>query len=294
MAGSLRPGDKVAFLGLGNMGWHMANALARAGFNVAGWSRSMSETPPNSLFAVHPNAVDAVRDARAVVVCLRDQFVTDDVLFGTGLYTAIHEGTVVIDTGTTGPEAAKAHAEKLSALGARYIDAPVSGGTGGAESATLSIFVGGSTAAVEEGLPVLEAMGRPFHLGDVGAGQTAKLANQIIVGVTIAAVAEGLAFAERSGIRLEQILPALGNGFAASRVLDVHGPRIAGKDFSAPGAIRLHLKDLKLAASNESSKGLVHAEIVRHGFERLAAAGSDGLDHSAYAKLYDLDPESAL
>ncbi|WP_306917538.1 NAD(P)-dependent oxidoreductase [Rhizobium mesoamericanum] len=294
MARFLQWGDKVAFLGLGKMGWHMANALGRAGFQVAGWSRSISEAPANPLFIVSPTAADAVHEARAVVMCLRDQYVTEHVLFGTGICNAIQQGAVVIDTGTSGPDAARAHAERLSSMGVSYIDAPVSGGTVGAENASLSIFVGGSPETVDAVSPLLDAMGRPFHLGGVGAGQTAKLANQIIVGVTIAAVAEGLAFAERNGIQLEQILPALANGFAASRVLDVHGPRIAQKDFSAPGAVRLHLKDLKLAESNKHSLGLVHAELVRQGFEKLAAAGRDGLDHSAYAKLYEINPEGAL
>ncbi|MBD9628207.1 NAD(P)-dependent oxidoreductase [Ensifer sp. ENS06] len=271
----------------------MADALARAGFAVTGWSRSVAEAPAGALYSVRASAMDAVRHAAAVVVCLRDQHVTEQVLFESGLASAIPRGAVVIDTGTTGPEVAKEHAAAFTKFGVFYLDAPVSGGTGAAEKAALSIFVGGGAEAFERGQPLLSAMGLAVHLGPAGAGQTAKLANQIIVGVTIAAVAEGLAFAERNGIAPRELIEALANGFAGSKVLEVHGPRMASRDFSAPGAIRLHLKDLRLAAQDDGLRSLLHAKLVKDGFMKLAAEGHDELDHSAYAKLYELQAEPA-
>ena len=291
MTDPIRPGDRVAFLGIGHMGLHMANVLAAAGFVVAGWNRSRQDFHAEARFPLVDYPGEAVAGCRAVILCLRDQHVVETVLFGDGLAEQIERGSVVIDMGTSGPILARHHAERLSTLGIRYLDAPVSGGSVGARNASLSIFAGGDAATFEIAEPLLRAMGRPCHMGPVGSGQTTKLANQIIVGITIAAVAEGMAYAEKNGIDGAILIDALKGGFASSRILDLHGPRMAARDYSAPGAIRLHLKDLRLAGETAGLDGLQHAAAVTAGFEKLAAAGHDGLDHSAYAALYQATME---
>lgn len=193
--------------------------------------------------------------------------------------------------GTSGPSLARDHAGCLSALGIHYFDAPVSGGSVGARNTSLSIFAGGDGETFVLAEPVLSAMGKPCLMGPVGSGQTTKLANQIIIGITNAAVAEGMAYAEKNGIDGATLIDALKGGFASSRILDLHGPRMAARDDFAPGAIRLHLKDLRLAGETDGLDGLPHAAAVTAGFERLAGAGHDGLDHSAYAAFYQTTSE---
>lgn len=286
MQNEIAPGDKIAFLGVGSMGVHMANAIARVGYRVVGWSRRAKDFDVGIDFEFDTDLKAAVDGARAIIVCVRDQVAVTDVLFGSGLFEELSPGTAVIDMGTSGPKTAASHSKLLGERGVSYLDAPVSGGTGGAKNASLSIFVGGSDDDFKRVKGVLSAMGRPHLLGPVGSGQAAKLANQIIVGITIAAVAEGLAFAERSGIDALRLLDALHGGFASSKVLEVHGPRMAGRDYTAAGAARLHLKDLALAADEGGLNGLPHAQQVKAGFESLVSNNGAALDHSAYASLY--------
>ncbi|MFC5757818.1 NAD(P)-dependent oxidoreductase [Rhizobium sp. GCM10022189] len=282
----LQPGDKIAFLGVGQMGVYMADRLAQAGYNVVGWTRTPRNRDGSPRFEMAKSANDAIKHAKAVIVCLRDEVAVHEALFKTGNYRALDAGAIVIDMGTSGPEAARLHDDVLGTVDVAYLDAPVSGGTVGAREGTLSIFVGGTQETFGRVRSMMRSMGNPFYIGKVGSGQAAKLANQIIVGVTIAAVAEGLAYAESRGIDPGVLLEALEGGFAGSRVLKIHGPRMAARDYSAPGAVRLHLKDLRLAAMSDGLDQLPHARLVKAGFERLSVMGQDGLDHSAYAKLY--------
>lgn len=286
MSVNVIPGDRVAFLGVGNMGLHMAAALVNAGFSVIGWSRSARTFSPEPRFEFSTDIDRAVEGARAIVVCVTDHHAVEEILFANGLADRLAAGCLVIDMGTSGAQAARRHHQMLAERGISYLDAPVSGGAVGAKDATLSIFVGGTDADFARGKAVLHAMGTPHHLGPPGAGQTAKLANQIIVGVTIAAVAEGLAFAETNGIDPRLLLLALDGGFAGSRILQLHGPRMAERDYSAPGAVRLHLKDLDLAAVEVGWQILLHAQQVKTGFERLVKEGGSNRDHSSYAMLY--------
>ena len=284
-----RDKTSVAFLGIGNMGFHMANCLVAAGYRVTGWSRSKQDFAEQAHFSAVTDLARALDGASIVILCLRDQHAVDEVLTTALTLQQLEPGSLVIDMGTSGIDSARHHSETLVGRSIGYLDAPVSGGTGGARDASLSIFVGGSPADFARGKDALSAMGSAVHLGPAGAGQAAKLANQIIVGISIAALAEGLSFAEAQGIDPTELLKALDGGFASSRVLDVHGPRIAKRDYSAAGAVKLHLKDLRLAAEASSFVHLPHASLVKIGFENLAATGKDGLDHSAYATLYQTD-----
>ncbi|MGY2996935.1 NAD(P)-dependent oxidoreductase [Mesorhizobium sp. URHB0026] len=286
---TLRPPAHVAFLGLGKMGVPMANAIAKAGFRVCAWTRSNRR--PGALaaaveFLASPLA--AVEGATAVVAMLADGAATNDVLFGVGVADRLRPGTIIVDMGTSGPELASEHRQRFAMRGCAYLDAPVSGGVAGALNATLTIFAGGEAQDFERVKSILEAMGTPHRLGPVGAGQTAKLANQIIVAVTIAALAEGLTFAETHGLDAASLLAALKGGFADSAVLRLHGPRMAARDFSAGGTMRLHLKDLRLAKgrSSETFCHLWHANKALDVFEALVAQGLGETDHSGYVLAY--------
>ncbi|WP_447649213.1 NAD(P)-dependent oxidoreductase [Pseudomonas abietaniphila] len=281
--------SKVAVLGLGKMGVAIANNLAKAGFVVFGWTRSGQR--PGKLSGpvkMVEKASAAVEDATAVVMMLFDDKAVEQVLFESGLVRHLVQQSLVIDMGTSGPEAAKTHAKRLAEYNCDYLDAPVSGGTTGAETASLTLFVGGTKPNYDRARLLLQTLGAPHHLGEVGAGQSAKLANQIIVAVTIAAVAEGLNFAEREGLQSLAFLSALEGGFADSRVLRTHGPRMAKRDFSAGGAIQLHLKDLLLASQSapKSFDRLKHANLAADTFQALADRNAALLDHSAYVLTY--------
>lgn len=287
---TLRPAAHVAFLGLGRMGVPMANAIAKAGFHVRAWTRSQRR--PDGLataveFLASPLA--AVDSAAAVVAVLADGAATNAVLFGTGVADRLLPGTIIVDMGTSGTEVAVEHAQRFAMRGCSYVDAPVSGGVAGAANATLTIFAGGEPRDLERAKSILEAMGTPHHLGPAGAGQTAKLANQIIVAVTIAALAEGLTFAETHGLDAASLLAALKGGLADSAVLRQHGPRMVARDFSAGGAMRLHLKDLRLAKSrsSETFSNLWHANKALDVFEALVEQGLGDVDHSGYVLAYE-------
>lgn len=287
---SFQPPATVAVLGLGNMGIPMANALVAAGYRVKGWTRSGRKDEALSQEVVQaPTATMAVTDAQAVVLATLDDAAAEAALFGSGAADALTKNAIVIDTGTSGPSLARNHFGRLSKRGLFYLDAPVSGGVVGAQKSTLTIFCGGESSAFEMARPVLEALGTPHLLGPPGSGQAAKLSNQIMVAIKIAAVAEGLKFAEKQGLKAQAFLKSLEGGFADSAVLRLHGPRMVARDFSAGGALQLHLKDLRLAADSDTPAftQLLHACRARDVFAELAEADEGGLDHSAYIKTYD-------
>lgn len=277
-------GSRVALLGLGAMGLPMANCLARKGFEVTAWSRR--EPVPGTLsssIAWQADVAVAVSEADIVLIMVTDAAAVDAVLFDSGAASACKAGAIVVDMGTTGIDCAISTAARLADMNLRYADAPVSGGILGAEAGTLSIFVGTSAETFEFVSPVLSGMGRPHHLGPIGAGQAAKLANQMVVAVTIAAVSEGIRFAEHAGIDPSDFITAVSGGFADGRVMQVHGRRMAARDFSAGGATRLHLKDLCLANEVvDLASQFPHASIVAAVFSTMHAAGRGDMDHSAY------------
>lgn len=280
----------VAVIGLGRMGRPMASSVAQSGFEVKAWNRSRRATDglPANLTIV-ASASQAVAGAGTIIVMLSDSKAVESVLFDEDLAAHIARGAIVIDMGTSGPSAAREHARKLAARGIRYLDAPVSGGVHGAANATLSILAGGDQQTFAEAAPVLACMGRPTYLGPVGSGQTAKLANQLIVAGYIGAVAEGVRFAEQQGMDAAALVTALEGGFADSAVLRQHGRKMAARDFVPGGTCGLHLKDLRLAAelAGADFDRLVHSSEALRRFERLVAEGHEGSDHCAYYLTYE-------
>ncbi|KMO17768.1 NAD(P)-dependent oxidoreductase [Methylobacterium platani] len=275
---------RIAFLGTGLMGAPMARNLLRAGFPVTAWNRSRAKAealrPDGATIA--GDAAAAVRDADLVILMLENGPIVEEVLFRAGTAAAIRPGTVVADMSSIKPAEAQGHAARLAGQGIRHLDAPVSGGTVGAEAGTLAIMAGGEAEAFARAQAALTAMGRPVHVGPHGAGQLAKLANQIIVGVTIGAVAEALMLAQRGGADPAKVREALRGGFAESRVLDLHAERMIARDFTTRGRSVTHLKDLDNAL--DAGRRLALAEtpytaLTAELFRTLLSHAGD-LDHS--------------
>ncbi|PZR11715.1 MAG: 2-hydroxy-3-oxopropionate reductase [Azospirillum brasilense] len=248
---------KLAFLGLGLMGAPMARRVLAAGHDVTVWNRSPDKAAPFAEAGAHvaASAAEAVREAEAVILMLENGPVVERVLFG-GVAEAVPPGAVVADMSSIKPAEAQDHAARLAERGVHHVDAPVSGGTTAAEAGTLAIMAGGEAEPFARVEPALRAMGRPVLVGPHGAGQLAKLANQVIVGVTIGAVAEALMLAARGGADPAKVREALRGGFAESRVLELHAQRMIERDFATRGRCVTHLKDLDNALDAAERLGL--------------------------------------
>jgi len=275
---------KVAILGTGFMGFPMARHLCGAGFEVRAWNRTRSKAEGLSPFGalVCDTPVQAVSGADVVVSMLENGSVVGQVLFDMGTAQALTPGSLVIDMASIKPREARDHAARLSKQGVAHLDAPVSGGTVGAEAGTLAIMVGGKAADFERALPVFKAFGRATHVGPHGSGQLAKLANQMIVGITIGAVAEALLLCEKGGADMGKVKEAITGGFADSRILQVHGQRMVDRDFAPRARMSVQLKDMRNALDTAEEIGF-EAPITQL-FEQLYAQGVDhgltDLDHA--------------
>ncbi len=283
---------KIGFIGLGVMGRPMAGHLIAAGHDV--FLHRVKDVSQH-LVEAGGKALDSARAvaeaADTIILMVPDTPDVEAVLFGEdGVAAGISADKLVIDMSSISPVATKDFAARIEALGARYIDAPVSGGEVGAKAASLTIMVGASEADYVSALPLFQLMGKNItRIGDVGAGQTAKVANQVIVGLTIEAVAEGLALAKAAGADPARVREALMGGFAASRILEVHGERMVKGTFDPGFRIRLHRKDIGLAmeASRELDLALPHAVSLGQIMDEALAQGLGEKDHSALYKLVD-------
>lgn len=253
-------GWKIGLIGLGHMGKPMARNLHKAGAAVTVSSRSpgpVDELAGEGLVpAGNPREVAAAADI--VIIMVSDTAAVDNVLHGPdGVIAGLTPGKIVIDMGTTKVRETREWAGEVGEAGCTYIDAPVSGGQVGAEQASLSIMAGCTAEALERVRPVFDVLGRNItHIGDTGAGQVAKTANQAIVAVTLAAVAEGLTLAQRAGVDPGKVREALQGGFAESRVLDLHGGRMVERMFEPGGPARVQLKDVDQALELAGQVGL--------------------------------------
>jgi 2-hydroxy-3-oxopropionate reductase len=285
---------KIGFIGTGIMGRPMAGHLQNAGHQLL-LNRHRSALPPELLdggATVHKSPCEIAGQAEVVILMVPDTPDVEAVLFGAdGVATGLSPGKTVIDMSSIDPIATKAFAEKIEALGCDYVDAPVSGGEVGARNAALTIMVGARPAVFERVKPLFEAMGKNITLvGGVGAGQTTKVANQIIVALNIEAVAEALLFAAKAGADPARVREALMGGFAASRVLEVHGERMIKRTFDPGFRIRLHQKDLNLALSGARTLGLSlpNTASAQQLFSACAANGGGDWDHSAMVKALEM------
>ena len=287
--------DTVGFIGLGLMGRPMARNLAKAGVPLvlSNRTRATADALAATLEGarVVASAQEVARAAKTIIVMASDTRAVEAIIEGAGgALPAIAPGHLVIDMGTTAVAATRRLAALVKAKGGGWVDAPVSGGTVGAEQATLSIMAGGEDAEIARAMPLFEAMGKRFtHVGGVGAGQVAKAANQVIVGIVIGAVAEALTLARRAGVDPAKVREALQGGFADSRILELHGQRMVTGNFAPGGRSTTQRKDLAqaldLAAENDLQ--LPITELTKALYERLIEAGDGDLDHSALVKVID-------
>ncbi len=286
-------GRTLAVIGLGLMGRPMARNLKKAGATVVIHNRSpgpMDELAGEGM-APAESPADAVRRAETAILMLSDTPAVAAVLDGaSGVIAGLEDGKLIIDMGTSAVAATRGFAARVEAAGGDYVDAPVSGGQVGAEAGTLSIMAGGSEAAFARAEPVFKILGeRVTHVGDVGAGQVAKAANQVIVGLTIGAVAEAFTLARRAGVDPARVREAIMGGFAGSRILELHGERMVTGDFAPGGYARTQLKDMvqALELAEQSGVALPAVKLNRELYERLVAAGHGELDHSALIKIFE-------
>ncbi|MEA3394139.1 MAG: NAD(P)-dependent oxidoreductase [Pseudomonadota bacterium] len=275
---------KLAFLGIGLMGFPMARRLCEAGHEVHVWNRSRDKAERLATLAtVHDTAAAAAREAEIVITMLENGEVVEQVLFGAGVANTMKPGTVVVDMSSIKPAEARAHAERLGDYAITHLDAPVSGGTIGAEQGSLAIMAGGKPSTFARAQPVFAALGRATLVGPAGAGQLAKLANQMIVGITIGGVAEALLLCQKGGAIPAKVKEAITGGFADSRILQVHGQRMVERDFEPRGRMTVQLKDMRNALDTASGLGFdapitgllekLYADGVEHGLSDLDQAG---------------------
>jgi 2-hydroxy-3-oxopropionate reductase len=285
---------KIGFIGLGIMGRPMAAHLLAAGHNLYS---CINRTPlakelqqGGVVTCSDPAAVAA--EVECVILMLPDTPDVDHVLFGpNGVAAGLKPGAIVMDMSSIDPIATRGFAERIEALGGSYIDAPVSGGEVGARNASLTIMCGAKADTFEKVKPLLETMGKNITLvGEVGAGQITKVANQIIVALNIEAVGEALLFASRAGADPARVREALMGGFAASRVLEVHGQRMIDRSFAPGFRINLHQKDLNLALSGARALGLSlpGTASAQQLMSSCVANGGGDKDHSALVEALEL------
>lgn len=279
---------KIGFIGTGIMGKPMAHNLQQAGYSL--YFSEHFEPAPGELMGERGFACatpcDVARASDIIITMLPDTPHVDDVLFNAeyGVIHGLSSGKIVVDMSSISPVATKSFAQRIIKTGAEYIDAPVSGGEVGAKAGTLSIMAGGDESAFSRIKPLLDIMGKNVTLvGQVGDGQTCKVANQIIVALNIEAVAEALLFASRSGADPARVREALMGGFASSRVLEVHGERMINGTFDPGFRISLHQKDLNLALENARllNISLPNTATAQQLFSACAALGGKEWDHSA-------------
>jgi len=277
----------LGFIGVGIMGKPMAGHLVKAGHRVCVYD--LNPEPVKELSAKGAVACRSSKEVAEksdiIILMLPDTPDVERVLFGPeGVAEGVKKGSVVVDMSSISPIATKEFAKKLKGMGVEMLDAPVSGGQVGAENATLSIMVGGKPEVFEKIKPLLEIMGKNIvHIGDHGDGQTCKVANQIVVALTIEAVSEALVFAAKAGADPKKVRQALLGGFAQSRILDLHGERMIHRTFKPGFRIQLHRKDLNLAlqAARQIGVSLPSTAIAQELFNAVAAQEGDQLDHSA-------------
>lgn len=287
-------GENIAFIGLGLMGRPMALNLEKAGAVLTVNTRN-----PETLnafedlgIATSGTPADAAVDADIVIICVADTNALENVLLGEdGIVDGMEEGTIVIDMGTTAIDATRRFAEAVEDAGGSWIDAPVSGGTHGAETGTLSIMVGADDEDFDRVRRVFDVLGaRVTHVGDVGAGQIAKAANQMIVGITIGAVAEAFSMADEAGVDIAKMRSALTGGFADSAILQKHGERMIERNFEPGGKIVTQRKDLYQAlefSEGELGLELPFSRLALELYDELIGMGDGDLDHSALIKVYE-------
>ncbi len=285
--------ETIGFVGMGIMGRPMALNLHQAGYRTVVYNRSKSAVEALSAAGLTTAASpeEVARTSTIVFIMVSDTDAVEKVLLGEhGIVTGLRPGSLVVDMGTSAVARTRRFAQAVRVCDCDYLDAPVSGGEVGAREASLTIMVGGSDVAFRRATPLFEVLGRTItHVGEVGAGQVAKAANQIIVGLTIGAVAEALTLAKKAGVDAAKVRTALKGGFAWSRVMELHGQRMIDGKFEPGGKVVTQRKDLAQALELAEQVGvdLPATRLNRDLYDRLIDQGGGNLDHSALVKVID-------
>ena len=280
----MNPSPSIAFLGTGLMGAPMCQNLLSAGLPLTVWNRSLAKAEPlakrGAVVADSPQS--AVADADVVITMLSDGPAVSAVMFEQGAADAIREGATHIDMSSIGADEAIEHAKRHAERGVRYLDSPVSGGTRGASAGELAIMAGGDAETFAAMQPVFAALGQATHVGPNGCGQLAKLANQIIVAITIGAVSEAFILAGGGGADRAKVREALQGGFASSRILTEHGQRMVDRAFEPGGPAKFQLKDLHnaLSAADRLDLELPITKLLHGLFDAMVQSGKGDMDHS--------------
>ena len=280
--------QNISFIGIGLMGFPMAKNLLKSGFNLRAYNRSQDKADRLKEFGaeISTSIKDVVTNSDVIITMLTDDAAVEKVMGSDEFISNIKEGATVIDMSSVNPVITKKYFKILKEKNINYLDAPVSGGTIGAEEASLAIMVGGDEKTFKQCYDLLKILGNPTLVGPVTSGQISKLANQIIVGVTIGAVAEAVTLCEKSGTNPNKMIEALSGGWADSKILQTHGKRMISKDFSPKGKTTTQLKDMTniINAGKAAETHLPISSLVKEMYKDLVADGQGNTDHSSLYK----------
>ena len=279
---------KISFIGTGLMGFPMAKNLLKKNLDLKIFSRTLDKSKPLEEFGgkIINSLSEAIIDSDIILTMLTDDDAVEKVLGNSDFLKNLKPSSTVIDMSSIKPKIAIKYGKLLKENNINFLDAPVSGGTIGAEQGSLAIMVGGDQKIFDNAIDVLKIMGNPTLVGPIGSGQVSKLANQIIVGVTIGAVAEAITLCEKAGVDGNKFIKALSGGFADGKILQNHGKRMIKKDFSPKGKVSTHLKDMNniLECANDFNTQLPISNLIQSMFKSLVDNGNSDDDHSALYK----------
>ena len=279
---------KISFIGTGLMGFPMVKNLLKKKLELKIFSRTLDKAKPLEKFGgnITNSLGEAVKETDIIFTMLTDDDAVEKVLGDSQFLDNLKPSSTVIDMSSIKPKIAIKYGNLLKQKNINFLDAPVSGGTIGAEEGSLAIMVGGEQKVFDNAFEVLKIMGNPTLVGPIGSGQVSKLANQIIVGVTIGAVAEAITLCEKAGVDGNKFIKALSGGFADGKILQNHGKRMIDKDFSPKGKVSTHLKDMNniLECSENYNTQLPISALIKNMFKSLADNGNENDDHSALYK----------
>ena len=279
---------KISFIGTGLMGYPMAKKLLLKKLNLKIFSRTLEKAKPLEEFGgkVESSLGETVKDSDIIFTMLTDDFAVEKVLGNSEFLKNLKPSSTVVDMSSIKPKIAIKHGNLLKKKNINFLDAPVSGGTIGAEQGSLAIMVGGDQKIYDNVFDIFKIMGNPTLVGPIGSGQISKLANQIIVGVTIGAVAEAITLCEKAGVDGNKFIKALSGGFADGKILQNHGKRMIEKDFSPKGKVSTHLKDMNniLECASDFNTQLPISNLIQSMFKSLVDGGNSNDDHSALYK----------
>ena len=270
------------------MGFPMAKQLLKSSYKLKAYNRSIEKADPLRKFGaeISKSIKEVVTDRDVIITMLTDDIAVDEVMKNPEFIDNIKPGTTVVDMSSVKPRTALFHGKNLNSKDINYLDAPVSGGTIGAEEASLAIMVGGEKEVYEQSVDILKTMGNPTLVGPISCGQVSKLANQIIVGLTIGAVAEAITLCEKAGADPKKMIEAVKGGWADSKILQTHGKRMIDKDFTPKGKTSTHLKDMNniLECARNSNTQLPISNLVKEMYKTLVKNGHGEEDHSSLYK----------